>query len=104
MLLAIDVGNTNTVLGVFDGKKLLEARSPLTRADKIVRPLLIGQLDDTLDRSCEHRACQHQTPQGDSRHQSDDSSGRLAGIKPRRSTLQVRPCSSSRVHTGSCHG
>jgi dipeptidyl aminopeptidase/acylaminoacyl peptidase len=26
-----------------DGKKLLEARSPLTRADKIVRPLLIGQ-------------------------------------------------------------
>jgi dipeptidyl aminopeptidase/acylaminoacyl peptidase len=26
-----------------DGKKLLDARSPLTRADKIVRPLLIGQ-------------------------------------------------------------
>ena len=26
-----------------DGKKLLEARSPLTHADKIVRPLLIGQ-------------------------------------------------------------
>jgi dipeptidyl aminopeptidase/acylaminoacyl peptidase len=26
-----------------DGKKLLDTRSPLTRADKIVRPLLIGQ-------------------------------------------------------------
>ncbi len=38
-ILAVRVGDYRTE----DGRKLLEDRSPLTRADRIVRPLLIGQ-------------------------------------------------------------